>query len=422
MIAGVLLAHLLLVDRLVAGVRGAASTPPRRIDVSLVRQLAPSAPPVAGAGMAAVVVRPEHAVRPSTRAESLADERAAAKAAAREGAASAASVGSAASVASVASAVSAAAAEAAEAAEAAREALLAESEAKEKAEAETTAASSAETSSAAATSSASASESRSASALASASSAAASGVLPATAAAAPPGPPFHWPPSTRLTYTLTGRYRNRPIFGHAAVDWRREGAHYQVEFVIHVPPLFEQRLSSDGEITGDGLRPRQYDESFKVPFIAPRVRRVAFAETVVTLNNGNQVSRLPQTQDSASQFVQFVWMFATHPEWLRPGAVIDMPLALPGNLRRWHYQVGELETLALKFGPLGAVHLKPLLDGPRKSNEYPFEIWTAPTLQYLPVRIHVMVDDHNYADLSVDSLPMQAASDDDPPPAARTPR
>ena len=122
-----------------------------------------------------------------------------------------------------------------------------------------------------------------------------------------------------------------------------------------------------------------------------------------------RVVKLPQTQDGASQFVQFVWMFAQRPELLRPGNIVDIPLALNSNLRRWHYQVVGIESLQLDFGQLDAVHLRPLLDGPRRPNEYPFEIWTAPTLQYLPVRILVPIDADNFADLSLDALPLQAA-------------
>ena len=59
------------------------------------------------------------------------------------------------------------------------------------------------------------------------------------------------------------------------------------------------------------------------------------------------------------------------------------------------------------------MHLKPVLDGPRRANEYPFEIWTAPSLQYLPVRILVPIDADNFADLSLDALPLQAATASD---------
>jgi hypothetical protein len=227
--------------------------------------------------------------------------------------------------------------------------------------------------------------------------------------AGPPRLSFDWPPSTRLTYTLTGLFRNGPLYGRASVEWRREGTHYQVQFDIHVSPFFDQHMFSDGQITEGGLSPQHYDEAFEVPLLAPRVRRIEFSPDEVTLANGTRVIRLPQTQDGASQFVQFVWMFSTRPELLNPGNVIDIPLALNSNLRRWHYRVEGVESLRLPFGSLDAVHLKPMLDGPRRPNEYPFEIWTAPTLQYLPVRILVPIDDKNFADLSLDALPLQAA-------------
>ena len=234
---------------------------------------------------------------------------------------------------------------------------------------------------------------------------------------APSRPPLEWPPSTRLTYTLTGeRGEGRHIYGRATVEWRHEDARYQVQFDIHISPLIDQHMYSDGTIAADGLRPRHYDESFSFLFSTPRTRKIEFGEDEVTLNNGTRVIRLPQTQDGASQFVQFVWMFYNHPEWLAPGNVVQIPLALPNNLRRWSYQVIGTEHLDLAFGAIDAVHLKPILDGPRRPNEYPFEIWTAPSLQYLPVQILVKVDEHTWALLALDDLPMQAAGEQPVPP------
>ncbi len=230
----------------------------------------------------------------------------------------------------------------------------------------------------------------------------------AAAVAGPTRPPFEWPPSTRLTYTLTGQRGGGKLYGHATVEWRRDGAHYQVQFDIHITPMIDQHMASDGRIGPDGLEPARYDESFKFLFSDPRVRKVDFGDTEVTLNNGTRVPKLPQTQDGASQFVQFVWMFYNHPELLTPGHVVEIPLALAHNLRRWNYEVIGREHLDLAFGAIDAVHLKPLLDGPRKANEYPFEIWTAPSLQYLPVQILVKVDDNTWALLALDDLPLQA--------------
>jgi Protein of unknown function (DUF3108) len=234
----------------------------------------------------------------------------------------------------------------------------------------------------------------------------------------PPRPPFEWPPATRLSYTLTGEHGvGIKIYGHATVEWRHEDSRYQVQFDVHITPLIDQHMYSDGTLGADGLSPQHYDESFSFLFATPRVRRIEFGENEVTLNNGSRVAKLPQTQDGASQFVQFVWMFYSHPEWLTPGNIVQIPLALPNNLRRWNYMVVGHEQLQLAFGALDAVHLKPLLDGPRRPNEYPFDIWTAPTLQYLPVQIVVRVDEHTWALLALDDLPLQAAGERPSAPA-----
>lgn len=246
-------------------------------------------------------------------------------------------------------------------------------------------------------------------------------VSPAGSASAPagatlPGPQrqsFAWPPSTRLTYTLSGLFRGGPIYGKATIEWRRTGAHYQVQFDIHVSPFFNQRMFSDGRITERGLSPQHYDETFDVPLMTPRVRKMEFTDDEVVLPNGNRVIKFPQTQDQASQFVQLVWTLATRPELLRAGSSIDMPLALTTGVHRWNYKVAGGETLWLPFGQIETVHLKPVSDGPRRPNEYPFEFWTAPSLQYLPVRVFVPIDDKNFADLSLDALPMQAAPGSD---------
>ena len=253
---------------------------------------------------------------------------------------------------------------------------------------------------------------------AAAASAAASTPVPAVAApvVGPPRPPFQWPPSTRLSYTLTGERNGGKLYGNAVVEWRREGARYQVQFDIHITPMIDQQMSSEGLIGADGLEPSHYEEAFSVPFLEPRVRKVEIGDTEVTLNNGNRVAKLPQTQDGASQFVQFVWMFYSHPEYLGAGNVVQIPLALAHNLRRWNYIVMGRERLDLAFGGIDAVHLKPLLDGPRRANEYPFEIWTAPSLQYLPVQILVKIDEKTWALLSLDDLPLQAAGERPPPP------
>ena len=66
------------------------------------------------------------------------------------------------------------------------------------------------------------------------------------------------------------------------------------------------------------------------------------------------------------------------------------------------------DTLDTPVGPVLAVHVKPRRE-PRPGGDLTAEIWVAPSLQYLPVRILIRQDGDTWIDLSVDRLPEQAA-------------
>ena len=113
-------------------------------------------------------------------------------------------------------------------------------------------------------------------------------------------------------------------------------------------------------------------------------------------------------QDTASQFVQLTWLFTTRPELLRVGNTIEMPLALPRRLDRWRYEVVARERLATPVGEVEAFHLKPRRAAERPRGELSAEVWFAPALQYLPVRIRIEQDPETFVDLVLDAAPMQA--------------
>jgi Protein of unknown function (DUF3108) len=223
---------------------------------------------------------------------------------------------------------------------------------------------------------------------------------------------FEWPPSTRLTYVLTGNYRGE-VHGNARVQWVRQGFRYQVHLDITIgpsfAPLISRRMTSDGELGEQGLTPLRYDEATRLPFQTPRRISLHFTPDWVTLANGSQQAALPGVQDAASQFVQLTWLFTTQPELLRAGNTVTVALALPRRVGRWIYDVLGQERLATPVGEIDTFHLKPRLGQRRHGNELSAEIWFAPSLQYLPVRIRIQQDADTYVDLALDSAPMQAA-------------
>lgn len=231
------------------------------------------------------------------------------------------------------------------------------------------------------------------------------------AAASAPLPAFEWPPSTRLAYALTGHFRG-PVEGRAQVEWRRDGARYQVRMDLEIGAPFavlaRRSVASDGLITADGLAPRRYDEETRVALGDPRRLTVWLAPERIVTANGREWPRPAGVQDSASQFVHLTWLFTTDPSRLEPGRSIELPLALPRSVEPWTYDVVAREPLDTPFGTLQTVHVKPRR-APRPGAVLTAEVWIAPSLQYLPARIVVRQDEQTWLDLRISELPLQAA-------------
>jgi hypothetical protein len=228
---------------------------------------------------------------------------------------------------------------------------------------------------------------------------------PADAASAPAA--FAWPSSTRVTYLLTGNYRG-DVNGSAQVEWIRSGSRYQVHLDLVVgpsaAPLITRRMSSDGEITAEGLSPRRYEQETKVVLRERRRQTVNFEPGSVVLANGDRRDSVPGVQDTASQFVQLTYVFSTRPELLRVGGTVQIPLALPHKVDVWTYDVVAEEVLDTPFGPLPSIHLKPRRAAHR-AGELHAEIWFAPQLRYLPARIRIEQDPETYIDLTIAKRP-----------------
>jgi Protein of unknown function (DUF3108) len=232
---------------------------------------------------------------------------------------------------------------------------------------------------------------------------------PASAASSPTAAAFEWPPSTRLSYRLTGDYRG-PIHGTAQVEWLRTGDRYQVHLDVNVAPVLSRRMTSEGLLTDQGLRPLRYEEVTQVLLSSARRRTLRFEPDRVVMANGDVQPTLPNIQDSASQFVQLTWLFTTQRDRLQPGQVIEMPLALPRRVDRWVYDVQAEEELDTPVGRLRVLHMKPRRTTPQPG-ELVIETWFAPALQYLPVRILIRQDAQTFVDLTLSTAPLQAAKD-----------
>lgn len=226
-----------------------------------------------------------------------------------------------------------------------------------------------------------------------------------------------WPSDTRLSYQLGGYFRGQ-LHGNAQVQWTRlpslantPGAaldtamsdRYQVRVNISVGGLANPQFTSQGRIRADGLLPEVYEEQ-----LPNGQRSVKLDAAGVVMQNG---SRLPRpllepdsVQDTASQFVDIGQRFAQGRARLVAGETLRIWLARPGGLDEWVYDIGPAETLYLPL--LGAVQVHHLKPRPlaKARGTITAEMWIAPSLQYLPVRVKVTLNSETHVDLLVKTI------------------
>jgi hypothetical protein len=211
-----------------------------------------------------------------------------------------------------------------------------------------------------------------------------------------------WPGDTRLRYRVSGQARGE-LFGDAQVLWQRDKSRYQVKIDVDVGLLFSRSFTSQGQVAPDGLRPGSYEET------RARGQRVVAAvdDQFVTLNDGTKLPRPNGVQDTASQFVELSHQFATGRAQLAVGKTVELPLARPGGVNLWTYDIAEEVTLNTpRLGAVQAFHLKPRpVANPRGNIN--MEIWIAPTLQFLPAKIRINQDEKTYLDLLIDRIEQQ---------------
>jgi hypothetical protein len=232
---------------------------------------------------------------------------------------------------------------------------------------------------------------------------------PASPISDEPGP--EWPLSTRLSYAMTGSFRGGPIHGQAQVEWLRKGAAYQVHLDVSAgpsfAPFFTRRISSQGALTPDGIAPQRYDEEEKRLLLDGSRASVFFLGAEVQLAHGVRQPLARGAQDSASQFVQLTWLFLTGREALDVGRRVEFPLVLPRRQYAWQYEVVGEAVVDTPMGPLASWHLRPTQ--PVVGGDLAAELWVAPALQYLPVRLLIRQSAETVIDLTLKSAPLQAA-------------
>ncbi len=227
-------------------------------------------------------------------------------------------------------------------------------------------------------------------------------------------PAFEWPLATRVTYKADGYFRGE-VHGSALVEWIKRGDRYQVHSDVLLGPrafpIASRRFTSDGVITEAGLVPERFESIDKLLVMSNAPKVLNFAADTVEMPNGDKVPKMPGVQDPASHYIQLSYQLILKPALLRVGASIEIPLAWAKRQEMIAYDVMAEEDLDTPMGRLRTFKLKPRrLNGERM--EALADVWLAPSLQYLPVRIYLQQQGTDvFIDMQMDKPPQQLSAD-----------
>lgn len=199
------------------------------------------------------------------------------------------------------------------------------------------------------------------------------------------------PGSTVLRYDIHGKAKGLNYSAHAELHWDTDGTRYNATMEIKAFLVGSRVQTSRGRITAQGLAPDRFGDkrrnTEKAAHFDAAGQRIRFS------NNAPDAPLLPGAQDRLSVFLQLAALLQARPQADAQG--LTLPVAGTGSAEEWHFRVGDLQDLTL---PTGTVSARKLTREPRHEHDSRVEIWLAPELQHLPVRIRVTEPDGGFAD------------------------
>lgn len=237
---------------------------------------------------------------------------------------------------------------------------------------------------------------------------------PPTAAASAPkatteaSPRFVWPKATRVSYSVDGYFRG-PVTGDASVEWVREGNRYQVHMEADAG-LVGARFSSEGDIQAQGLYPRTFERVVRRPFSKDERTVIRMDPDEVTMPDGKKIPRPDDAQDAVSFLIQLSYSFMLDPSKLVPGRSFKMQLMMPKRVEEMAFDVVGEEPLDTPLGRIQTLRVKPRSTRV-EAGDLPADVWFAPELLYLPVRITMSFKNGSSLDLQMKRAPQTAPGD-----------
>jgi hypothetical protein len=200
------------------------------------------------------------------------------------------------------------------------------------------------------------------------------------------------PPSVRLLYDVKGVV-TYSYTGGSELLWLNQSDMYSARLQITKFGFNLRTWTSKGDISWKGLEPKRFGDQTRSEIAAYFQRE----KGIVSFSaNTPDATLLPGAQDYLSSFFQLAGLMAGEPQRYPPGSVIAFQVVNARSAEPWVFKVDGPETVELPDAPKLGIKLT------REHNvqyDTKVELWLAPDLAYVPIRIRLSQDNGDFAEL-----------------------
>ncbi len=161
--------------------------------------------------------------------------------------------------------------------------------------------------------------------------------------------------------------------------------HYELVYEATYFGVSIVKQTSSGTLGAAGLMPARFGDKRRGK--SEQATHFEREKNSVTFSNNRPEAKLVEgSQDRASFLIQLASFYAGQADKFKTGQIIELPVASVDELETWAFEVQASELVQL---PIGEMQTIKLLRRPRRAFDITVELWLAPSLSYLPVRIRL---------------------------------
>lgn len=213
--------------------------------------------------------------------------------------------------------------------------------------------------------------------------------VPAATPTTAASPPIRLPEPARLRYDVTATTKGLDYHAGAELLWQHDKDSYRLQFEFKLLSVMLRSQTSTGAIGAQGLQPLKFIDRVRSN---ERIARFDQQKHLVAFSNPDTPEAALETdaQDRLSIIFQLAARVAGDPSKYTPGTRLEIQTIGHNDAQSWHFIVAPEQPLRYQGDPVATVKLTREL---RDAKDQRVEVWFAPSLGFLPLRLKITQQD-----------------------------